>query len=192
MNAYKIAVFTVVALLLFVGVTITHAQNDCGDGLPCGRIPWDLPAFPAVPSPTPMPTIPVTLAPPTPTPGGPTATPAPTNEGFDIDMSGINDQFATLQSLAEATEPVVEVSGTPVAAGEQLTSLAEDSYTFFGYVRGIGELDLGGLTPLLGFIILSFVVVVAVKSITFLLPVLIAIFNFVKSVISLVLDFLPF
>lgn len=182
-------------LTLFWGVSIIRAQDDCGDGLPCGRIPWDLPVLPGLPSPTPMPTSGVTIAPPTQTPSGPTATPIPPTAGaggFDLDVSGINDQFATLQSMAEATEQVVVVSGTPVSSSEQLDTLAADSYTFFGYVRAVGSLDLGGLTLILGFILTSFIVVVAVKSITFILPVLLALFNFIRSVISVILDFIPF
>ncbi len=193
MNKWRTLTLLIASLLTFIlGVGFIHAQDDCGDGLPCGRIPWDLPVLPGLPSPTPMPTIGVTLVPPTQTPGGPTATPAPTDAGFDLDVSGINDQFATLQSMAEATEPVVEVSGTPVSASEQLDTLAEDSYTFFGYVRGVSQIDLGGLTLVLGFILTSFIVVVAIKSITFILPVLLALFNFIKSVISVILDFIPF
>lgn len=166
------------------------AQSDCGNGLPCGSIPWPQPNPPQLRSPTPMPTVGVTLAPPTQTPGGPTATPAPTE--VSVDTSPLNDQFATLQAVIEATEPVVEVSGTPVSASEQLDSLASGSYTFFGYVRGVAELDLGGLTPLMVFLIVSLLTVIAVKSITFILPVLAAIFAFLKSIVDFVLNLLPF
>lgn len=188
MNKYRALMLITVALLSF---NLVRA-GECGDGLPCGSIPWPQPNPPQLQSPTPMPTIGVTLNPPTQTPGGPTATPAPTEAGFDVDVSGINNQFATLQALAEATEQVIEVSGTPVSASEQLGTLAEGSYTFFGYVRGVSELNLGGLTPLLTFLIVSLLTVVAVKSLTFILPVLAAIFNFIKSIIGVVLDFLPF
>lgn len=174
-----------------IGVGFLKAQDNCGDGLPCGRIPWDLPVLPPLPSPTLMPTIAVTLNPPTQTPGGPTATPAPTNAGFDIDVSGINDQFGTLQALAEATEPVIESSGTPVNNQNQLATLTSDSATFFGYVRGVSEINLGNLTPLIGFALLSFVTVIGTKVITLLLPVLSVLFGLLRKVISLVLDFLP-
>ncbi len=187
MNKCRVLILVAASMLTFNFVR----AGECGDGLPCGSIPGPQPNPPQLQSPTPMPTIGVTLNPPTQTPGGPTATPAPTEAGFAIDVGGINDQFGTLQSVVEATDPVVSVSGTPVSANLQLSTLAAGSYTFFGYVRGISELDLGGLTIFLGFAILSFVVVLSVKSITFLLPVLIAIYNFIKGIISIVLDFIP-
>lgn len=172
-----------------------YAQDDCGDGLPCGRIPWDLPALPVLPSPTIIPTIPVTYTVPTQTPGGPTATPTPTpipsGGGFDIDVSGISDQFATLESMAAATQPSIQVSGTPVNSDDQLATLTSNSGTFFGYVRGVSDMNLGGLTPIFGFVIISFLTVVSVKVITLVLPVLAVLFGLLRKVVSVVLDFLP-
>ncbi len=193
MNKYRALRFIGAAtLILLMGVRLIYAQQDCGNGLPCGSIPWPQPNPPQLQSPTPMPTIGVTINPPTQTPGGPTATLAPTQPSFDIDVSGINDQFATLQSLAEATDPVVEVSGTPVNTTGQVATLTANSGTFFGYVRAVSEIDLGGLTPLIGFITLSFLTVLGVKVVTLLLPVLSALFGFARKIIGIVLDFLPF
>lgn len=43
--------------ILFLGVflicSVTFAQENCGNGLPCGPLPWDLPVFPVLQSPTP-------------------------------------------------------------------------------------------------------------------------------------------
>ena len=188
MNKYRVLTLVAAALLMFGLVR----AGECGDGLPCGSIPWPQPNPPQLQSPTPMPTIGVTTIPPTQTPGGATATPAPTTVGFDIDVSGINDQFGTLQALAEATDPVVEVSGTPVSNTGQLATLSANSGTFFGYVRAVSEMDLGGLTPLIGFVTLSFLTVLGVKVVTLLLPILSALFGFARKIIGIVLDFLPF
>lgn len=182
-----------IILLLALGAVMpVAAQQDCGNGLPCGSIPWPQPNPPQLKSPTPMPTIGVTVNPPTQTPGGATATPTPTSVSSDIDTQPLNDQFATLQALVEATEQVVEVSGTPVTASGQLDALASDSYQFFGYVRAVADFDLGGLTPLLGFVILSLITVISVKLITFILPVLGAVWAFLKSIVDFVLNLLPF
>lgn len=171
----------------------TVRASECGNGLPCGSIPWPLPAPPQLASPTPMPTVGVTTNPPTQTPGGATATPAPTQAGgINIDTSGINNQFATLQVMANATSPAIIVSGTPISPSEQLTSLTQNTSTFFGYLRGVSEINLGGLTPLIAFVTLSFVTVLSVKIITLLLPVLAVLFGFLRKIISVVLDFLPF
>jgi len=187
MNKYR-ALTLVAASMLIFGIV---QAGECGDGLPCGSIPWPQPNPPQLVSPSPMPTIGVTVNPPTNTPGGPTATPTPTpvptSAPFSLDLDGLNDQFGTLQAALEATEEVVEVSGTPVTTSGQLDSLADNSFIFFSYVRGIGEADLGGMTPFITFAIISFLTVIAVKSITFILPVLIAIFYFLKGVIDTVL-----
>lgn len=190
---YKELLHLCMVLLMAAGwAQPARAQNsDCGNGLPCGSIPWPLPNPPQLASPTPLPTIGVTLNPPTQTPGGPTATPAPTQAGFAVDTSGIGNQFGTLQALAGATEQMIVVSGTPQSASAQLDTLAENSTTFFSYVRGLSELSLGGLTPLISFLVISFLVVIGVKAITLILPVLMAIFNFLKGLVQLVLDFIP-
>lgn len=140
-----------------------------------------------------MPTIAITAALPTQTPGGPTATPTPTIPPATsaIDTSGIDSQFATLQAVIEATEQVVTVDGTPVGAMDQLDNLATDSYTFFSYIKAVTEFDLGGMTPLLSFVVLSLLVVISVKVITFSLPLLGALYRFIKSLIDIVLGFIP-
>ena len=188
MTKYRALLFTFISLILFRLVL----AGDCGNGLPCGSIPWPQPNPPQLQSPTPMPTIGVTINPPTQTPGGPTATPAPTQVSFDIDVSGINDQFATLNALAVATDQMVEVSGTPVTTSNQLSTLTANSGTFFSYVRAVSEIDLGGLTPLIGFVTLSFLTVLTVKIVTLSLPVLSAIFGLARKLVGIVLDFLPF
>lgn len=181
-----------ITFLLLLGVQVLSAQDDCGDGLPCGKVPWELPQLPRLPSPTAMPTVGVTLVAPTQTPGGPTATPIPpTAAGFDIDVSGISDQFATLEALAGATSIPVMVSGTPVSTIGQLDTLTENTGTFFSYARAVTSIDLGGLNLLSGFITLAFLTVASVKVITLVLPVLSALFGLGRKIISAVLDFLP-
>ena len=67
-------------LVLFTVGGVVAAQKDCGDGLPCGKLLWDLPVIPTLASPTPMPTIQITAvqtATTAPT-GAASATPAPT------------------------------------------------------------------------------------------------------------------
>ena len=142
-----------------------------------------------------MPTVGITTVPPTQTPGGPTATatatPIPTSAPFDLDLDGVQNQFGTLQAAIEATEQVIQVSGTPVSSGDQLNSISSNSFTFFGYVRGIAAVDLGGLTQFLNFTILSLLVIIGVKSITLIVPILMAIFNFVKGIVDTVLSLIP-
>ena len=189
MNKYRVLILAAASMLMFSFVR----AGECGDGLPCGSIPWPQPNPPQLQSPTPMPTIGVTTIPPTQTPGGATATPspAPTSNNFGLDIDGIGQQFATLRALAEATDPVIEVSGTPVSQDDQMTTLTDNSATFFGYVRAVNEIDLGGLTPIIGFVTLSFLTVLGTKAVTLIVPVVMALFGLIKKIISFVISFFP-
>lgn len=182
-----------IALILMLSVGVAAAQQrECGNGLPCGSIPWPLGNPPVLTSPTPMPTVGVTAVLPTVTPGGPTPTPIPPTVGFDIDTSGISDRFATLQAMAEATDEPVLVDGTPVSSTDQLSEMAEDSTTFFSYARALASVDLGtGFSPIWAFGFLTFAIVLGVTIITYILPLLAALFGLIRKVIQVLLDFLP-
>lgn len=88
------------------------------------------------------------------------------------DFTSLSDQLATLQAMVIATSMPVEVSGTPVDPNQQLAVSASDAGTFFGYVRAFSSLDVGGLTQIIRFTIITFAVVIAVKAITFLPPII--------------------
>lgn len=168
------------------------AQRDCGDGLPCGRLPWDLPVLPALSSPTPMPTVAVTVQP-TPGPGTPTVAPSPTIPPIStIDTSDISDQVATLGAVMAQTPYIVQdFEGTPVDTSEQLDTMTDNAELFFGYARSIGSTTVGKLSPLLSLILVAIVTIVGVKATTYLLPFIGAVFGIIQRVINLILDFLP-
>jgi hypothetical protein len=143
--------------------------------------------FPALPSPTPMPTIQITVLPtggPTATPG-PTNTPAPTGTLF-ADFSNVGDQLETLAAVVNATSIPVEVNGTPVDPGSELEGMTGDAGTFFGYLRGFSEVNLGGFTPWVGLLILGFVLLVSMKSLGFILPVAAVIFRLILRIVEVV------
>jgi len=176
-----------ILLLLFLFPLVVQAQALC-DFLPCGPIPWSIPALPVLVSPSPMPTIGITLAPtgaPTNTPE-PTNTPAPTSTVM-TDFTNLGDQLSTLQAEFNATPIPIEVSGTPIDPNEQLSSMAGDAFTFFGYVRGFSEVSLGGLTPIISFILVAFATVISVKVFGFLLPMLATIFGLIFRIVQFVI-----
>lgn len=182
-------------LVLLCGAITVQAQSDCGNGLPCGPIPWPLPRLPDLQSPTPMPTVVITQAAADPPDGTPTATPSttPTYLPGTLDTGGIDDNMATLQAIMEQTpEAIYNFEGTPVDTNEVFTELGENAGTFFGYARGLADVTFGAWTPLISFSILAFLTVIAVKIMTFLLPVITVVFGLVRKIIQLVLDFLPF
>jgi hypothetical protein len=175
-------------------VTVSAQSTDCGQGLPCGPVPWKLPVLPKLSSPTPIPTVPVTLQPPN-TPG-PTPTPQPTPTfqpiGINtVDASGIADKMATLSAVIEATpELVLNASGTPVALED--AALDSGAETLFAYAKGLGSINLGSISPVVTFSVTAAMLIIATKLITFILPVLVALFGIIRKIIQLILDFLPF
>lgn len=184
---------TVVALLLILGEPV--GAQDCGNGLPCGPLPWRLPNLPRLRTPTPMPTISFNPTPP------PTATPAPTDTPsgptptatLDLDTSGIANQIATLNAVIEQTPMIVlDMAGTPVDTSAQFAELGDNAGLVFGYARGLSQASLGSISPLVAFTLTALVVVIAVKMLTFMWPILAALWNIISRIIQLVLDFLPF
>lgn len=178
-----------VAVLILVAAGGVLAQKDCGDGLPCGKLFWDLPVLPTLNTPTPMPTIQITAIPtsgPAPTSAGPaTPTTAPTGT-IQADFSAIGEQLETLAAAVNATTVPVIISGTPVNPGDELTALGADAGSFFGYVRGFSEASLGGWSPFLGLLMLSLTVVVGIKSLSFILPVAAVLFRLILRIIEVV------
>lgn len=184
----------IVALLLLVVLPVM-AQKDCGDGLPCGKLLWDLPGLPELPSPTPIPTQIINLTPvgqPTSAPV-PSAVPIPTNPALaTVDTSQIGDSMATLNAAVDSTAEVVyDLNGTPVDTSETFGELAANAGQFFGYARSLPEANMGALTPLVAFLVFTFIVIVAIKAITYLLPILTAVWGFIRKIIEVVLEFIP-
>lgn len=179
---------TVVLVLVLLSVAVARAQDDCGDGLPCGKLPWDLPSLPVLNSPTPMPTIAVAGSVGA---GTPTPTPAPTVTAA-LDMGGFNNQLATLNAVMAATPiSINDLDGTPVNETDVYTELGSNAGTFFGYVQAVKSINFGALTPLVGLGFLALVLVISVKAANFILPLGAAIFGIVRKVVSVVLDFIP-
>lgn len=183
-----------ILMLLAVIAVPVLAQKDCGDGLPCGKLLWDLPALPTLVTPTHMPTAAITAIAPTQVSGAvPTAPAIPTAPPLvEVDTSGIGDQMATLNAVVAATSvPIVDLNGTPVDTDAAFTELGDNAGQFFGYARSLSEASIGELTPLLAFGLLSFVVVLAVKIPTFLLPIAAAIFGLIRKIVQVILEFIP-
>lgn len=178
-------------LILVAGTRLIYAQQDCGNGLPCGSIPWPQPNPPQLQSPTPMPTVGVTQIPPTQTPGGPTATPAPSSTAA-FDSSGLNDQVSTLGAVIQTTPLAInDINGTPVNTTGTFDTLGVNAGTFFGYARGISQASFGQMSPLFDFGFLALIVVISIKLITFLLPIGSAIFGVIRGVIALIRSLNP-
>lgn len=150
-------------------------QSDCGNGLPCGPIPWQLPIMPALESPTPLDLSSDQSADP-----GATATPTP---DFLVEITQISDLTNNLSNL----------TGTPfdfqVTEEAEYETIFENSTLFFSYVKGLTLADLGIITPLLtGFFLLS-TLTILLKLSLFLLPVVGMIIGLIRKIIELIPGF---
>jgi hypothetical protein len=106
----KIALI-LVSLLCLIAPTSAQ-QSSCGNGLPCGPIPWVIPPLPNLASPSPMPTIAVTTS--SINPGAPTATPAPISSptAIGIDTGGLTGQLNSISTLIAQTPASLTGSST--------------------------------------------------------------------------------
>lgn len=182
---------TTLLILILIVALPTSAQQNCGNGLPCGPIPWSLPQFPDLRSPTPFiwqqaNQVALTSTPvPTATSIGSsflTPTPFSTFEDF-------SDNVATLQAQFEATDiPITNELGTPIALDE---TIAENGSIFFSYARGFTANSFGVFAPLIDFIIFAFLLTLVYAVLQFTLPVLTAIFGAFRRLIQFLLDFIP-
>ncbi|MBN8594804.1 MAG: hypothetical protein J0M33_23815 [Anaerolineae bacterium] len=191
-------VIAVTLLVLAIGSAwpaSAQQGRDCGNGLPCGPIPWQRFNLPRLASPTPMPTLNGTAfyyptAAPS-TPGGPTPTPTAGLES--IDTEPINVAIQTLQSVTDATPfTVVDSDGTPIASEEQISRVGQDAGTFFSYARSVlSPTTFGPIWPLVAFTFTALAVVLIVTVSTFLIPSAVAIFGIIRKIISTILEFIP-
>lgn len=187
----KRRVLTLVAasmLILMSGAGIIHAQSDCGNGLPCGSIPWPQPNPPQLKSPTPIPTI--TPRPDTNGSIGP-GTPTPTLRGSDLGAVDIANQIATASGYNPTARPVLDPSGTPVSISEDLNVLRQNTSVVFGYARGLTNMNFGKTTPLIGFAVFAFGLIMFIKGWTFLMPIVATLVGLFSRLVSFILSFLP-
>lgn len=131
-------------------------------------------------TPTRTPTITYTpSASPTPINYGPTNTPF-------FDHASIAHEAETLEGLFEST-PIISSSGTPITFENQIAPIATNVTDFVGYAKGITELSLGPAAPLANLLILGISLIIFLKVMTFLLPVLVAMYKMIVQVVGMVM-----
>lgn len=111
-----------------------------------------------------------------------------------IEVNNINDAFATLSGATNGTLPAVaNPSSTPYGLDELLATTEADTDTMFGTTKGMLAADvLGPFAPLGVLAIAVVALVLALKSSTFVLTLLVPLVGIVRRIVSLILDFLPF
>jgi hypothetical protein len=195
------------ALLIVLLTVLPAAAADCGNGLPCGPVPWNLPALPTLQSPTPMPTFFFTATPtPTMTPTNftpsPTATTTPTPTATFtptmtptntpvFDEAGLQNQVETLQALLDATPITLEIDGTPVTASDQIDIAGDGVEDFFEIVKGVLGADWGPFSPMYHAFLASVVVVFLIVAVTYSAPIIGFVFGLVRKIYTAIMDFIP-
>lgn len=205
-----------ITLFAFILIsTFSLKAQTCGDGLPCGPIPWELPGYPILESPTPInadvgaitptpsatvtlthtPTPTLTYTPtytrtPTPTLTH-TATPTPTiTETPPFDPTDISDQLATLENIQETQIAVEDAVGTDVNI-EDIEAYIEDAEIFFSYAKGINADIAGPFAPLVTVVIVALAMMMFVMVLKVIVPVMSFMYGLIRKTVQLILDFVP-
>jgi hypothetical protein len=159
--------------------------SQCMYLLPCGQVPWLLPSYPELNSPTPFSLE--GLA----NPEQPTATPTSTALPSvpDVDLDGLQGAIGTMAVVSGGTlMPVDTGDGTPVSYEDVDASGAE---LFFSYVKGLDDAMFGPFTPIATWLIFWFSLMLLLALIQVILKAVGIVINFVRACIQMVLDFLP-
>jgi hypothetical protein len=170
--------------------------DQCSDAFnPCGVMPFPVPDFPTVGG----------LVSPTafgvggtPSPGA-TGTPAydpssTVNPTIAVVItgvgSGLSDQSDTLNTMTSSMgsglngTPQFSLNGTPQTVAILSTEIGGNAGTFVGYVKGITLLGNSRLFSMLLFFFLCIVFVVTVRIITFMVPMIIKLVQFILEVVQ--------
>lgn len=200
--------------------TSGRGSRDCGNGLPCGPIPWNLPSYPVLESPTPMPTFVASATPtvtftpsPTLTPTNftpsPTFTPTSTASAtftptitatftatFTLtplfDTGPLDDALATAGAALDATPITVEIDGTPVTVLDQIATAAPGVADLFGRVKGIFGSDWGPFTPPVQALVVSIGVTFVVILLANASTIAGFVVGIVRKIYTAITDLLPF
>lgn len=172
----------IIPLLIVLAIATPAQAQQCQAGLSCEQVPWRLPGFPILLTPTPFPTANATALPtatPTPSESGSVMTPTP-----DANVEDVSDIVATLQVFANST-PGGPTS--PVAAFDVYSSSAG----LFGFILGLSNVNFGVFTPLISFVIFAFFTWFVIRFTTLILPIVAGIVGLIRKAVSLILEFLP-
>jgi len=150
-----------------------NQNSDCGSGLPCGQLPWNLPSFPVLESPTPLDILDSSINP------GDTPTPTPDYLGQVTQAIGFAEDL--------------NLTGTPfdfqVTEEAEYEDIITNSTLFFSYFKSLATVDFGVLTPLLltFFTLISLTFLIKVS--TFIVPIIGVFAGLIRKIIELIPGF---
>jgi hypothetical protein len=179
----------VIGVLLITSVGSAAVAQSCGEGLPCGPIPWQLPRLPDLHTPTPVPTI---AADATDQSGYiPIATDEPQATAMPSLEVAWDDSVLQMESYLTTTPVcILDVYGNCADADPQ--AYAPEPFLLFGYFRGLAAVNFGPFNPVVWFLVAAFTSVVGMKFAHLLLPVIMVLLGLIRKFVNLILNFLPF
>jgi hypothetical protein len=202
MGAAKLWSYVAVVAVVFVlsaPVPVSAQDDDCGNGLPCGALPWALPGLPDLQSPTPIIVTvnPAYTPPPTPIPTNtppPTVTPTPTpfmSATPFYESDSIDDSIATIEGILDGTQPAIIDPDGNTFDGD-VTGLYGGIETYFSYVKGVSQLNVfGQFTPLVGLFFFVIHIQLVLSALRLTVPVVGVLVGIVRKIIQIILDFIP-
>lgn len=184
-------------MLIFMSILPGGLAAAQGDPLnPHGSIPWPVPPFPVLASPTPY------RSRPTPTPQPYTVTPSPTPTGTATPTStpapAVTEQseLATLVGQNQVIQATLDaMTGQTVGDYGMATAAAQiGGYAryFFGYAKGLELNHIRGAGIVVTFVLVAVVFVVLVRLITLAVPVMGTMARWMLDILRLVAELLPF
>lgn len=177
-------------------------NQACMNYLPCGPIPWSLPEFYQLQSPTPVervrivvpssPTAIVTwIASGTPAPSAtPTATPGTNTPTPTVEFDDFGDQLGTLEAITAATPVIIrDINGNEFSYDN--LNLIDSSQEFWGYVKAVGGIHFGVFTPIILFLFFSLAFILVFQFGGIVIGIVAGLVGLIRKAITFILDFLP-
>jgi hypothetical protein len=172
-------------LLILLSASSGAAAQSCGNGLPCGPIPWRLPNLPDLKTPTPASRVDEGYAsiPLLTSPAEATALP-----GLEVGMEPVAGQVEMYLTATQIC--ILDVYGRCMEQDPQ--AYAPEPFLIFGYFRSLAGVNLGVFNPVLWFLLAAFSSVLAFTLASRVLPILVVLLGLVRKFVNLMLNFLPF
>lgn len=172
--------------------TIPPPDKCAGPFSACGALPWPVPGFPTLQSPTPVPgqsilATATVLRSPSPAPAVTVTALTGTPNGTQVPSSlstiegNVQGQLSTM--IANST-PSIAMNSTPVTVEGYVNTVQDSAALLVGYVKGIGLFTNSRLGDLILFLFMSVMFVILIKLLIFFLPLIVKFINFVVQIIQ--------
>lgn len=173
------------AAILIVLFAALPAAAQCQDGQSCRGVPWRVPPFAPLASPTPFPTAVMTATPaasPTATPSVAATTIGDTAPTLALNIIDLNQELATFRAINNAT-PAIDDSGR--VTDQQL---AANAGAFFQMVNLMRRFQFGRMSPLFVYLFALIAFTIGIQFLVFMLPIIVVVISVIRKVGEFVIN----